>query len=103
MRNKGTDGAVLRRGVVDGVTGAGAGRMGMHQGDVRVLASKKRSTGLGTVTWGAVDGCVGNGGAHRRGVVLRRREGRGWRGVEMNLDNFNPHLAFIPVAHHCRF
>ena len=39
----------------------------------------------GALAWG--------GGRHgtvlRRGVVLRRRGGRGWRGVEMNLDNFN--------------
>ena len=30
------------------------------------------------------------GAVLRRGVVLRRRGGRGWRGVEMNWDNFNP-------------
>ena len=94
-------------------------------GGARASASKKRSAGLGTAAWGsvdgssgvgqctgvgveeeergagnggtgAVDGCAGNGGARRRGVVLRRHGGRGWRGVEMNLDNFNPHRAFIP-------
>jgi len=26
--------------------------------------------------------------------------GRGLRGVEMTLENFNPCLAFIPVVHH---
>ena len=34
------------------------------------------------------------GAVLRHGVVLRRRGGRGWRGVEMNLDNFNPHLFY---------
>ena len=29
-----------------------------------------------------------------RGVVLWRRGGRGWREVEINLDNFNPRLFY---------
>ena len=57
-------------------------------------ASKKRSAGLGTAAWGMVDGCAGNGGARRRGVVLRWGRGRGWHGVEMNLDNFHPRLFY---------
>jgi len=72
---------VLWHGAVDGVGGA------------RASASKKRSMGLGTAARGAVDGCAGNGGARRRGVVFRRCGGRGWRRVEMNLEDFNPHLA----------
>ena len=57
MRNEGTDGAVLQCGEVDGVAGAGAGLTGMHRGDTRASASKKRSMGLGTAAQGVVDGC----------------------------------------------
>ena len=50
--------------------------------------------GLGTVAQGVVGGCAGNGGARRQGVVLQRCGGRGWCGVEMNLNNFNPRLFY---------
>ena len=68
-------------------------------GGARASASKKRSAGLGMAAQGAVDGCAGNSGAHRCGIVLWRRRGRGWHGVEMNLENFNPRLAI----YQCRF
>ena len=35
-----------------------------------------------------------HGAVLRRGVVLRRLGGRGWRRVEINLDNFNPCLFY---------
>ena len=82
MLRLGTDGAVLRLGAVDDVwrcTGVG-------------VEEEERGARNGGV--GAVDGCAGNGGARRRGVVLWRRGGRGWRRVEMNLDNFNPRLFY---------
>ena len=69
------DGAVLRHGAVDGVAGAGAELTGMHRGDARASASKKRSVGLGTAVRGMVDGCAGGGGARRCEVVLQRRGG----------------------------
>ena len=78
---------VLRHRAVDDMGSAPA------WGGARAAASKKRSAGLGTAALAAEDGCVGNGGARRRGVVLCRRGGRGWHGVEMNLEDFNPRLA----------
>ena len=66
---------------------------------------------------GAVDGCSGMGRCTSVGVEEEERGARnGWRGVEMNLDNFNPRRAFIPElitagsnykptvigVHHCR-
>ena len=48
--------------------------------------------------------CSGVGRCTGVGVKEEERgAGNDWRRVEMNLDNFNPRLAFIPVAHHCRF
>ena len=61
-------------------------------GGARASTSKKRSVGLGTAALGAVDECVGNGGACRR-------MGRGWRRVEMNLETDSG----WPMVHHCRF
>ena len=59
---------------------------------------EEEERGAGNGGAGAVDGCAGNGGARRRGVVLRRHGGRGWRGVEMNLDNFNPRLFYTSIS-----
>ena len=54
--------AVLRCRAVDGVGSASA------WGGARASASKKRSTGLGTVARGAVDGCSGVGKCTGLGV-----------------------------------
>ena len=60
------DGAVLRLGAVDGMGRcSGVGRCSSVGGGQR-------------------------GAVLRHGVVLQRCGGRGWRGVEMNWDNFNP-------------
>ena len=82
---------MLQHGAVDDVGSAPA------WGGARASASKKRSAGLGTVARGAVDGCSGMGRCTGIGVEEEERKaGNGWRGVEMNLDNFNPRWAFIP-------
>ena len=87
----GMDGAVLRLGAVDGVGSAPA------WGGARASASKKRSAWLGTATRGPVDGCSGVGQCTGVGIEEEERgAGNGWRGVEMNLDNFNSRRAFIP-------
>ena len=39
-------------------------------------------------------GALAWGGGQRGGGAPAAR-GRGWRGVEMNLDNFNPYLFYI--------
>ena len=48
--------------------------------------------------WSSVGRCTGVGVEEEE-----RGAGNGWREVEINLDNFNPRQAFIPIAHHCRF
>ena len=67
-----TDSMALRRGAVDGVG---------------------QCTGVGVEEeeCGARNDDMEGGG--------RVRRGRGWRGVEMNLENFNPRLAI----YQCRF
>ena len=94
---------MLRRGAVDGVASAIAGLMGMHRGDARASVLKKRSAGLGTVVQGAVDGCMGNGGARRHGVVLRRRRGGVGVGLKLIWKISTRALLYTNEVHHYRF
>jgi hypothetical protein len=61
---------VLWRRAVDGVGSAPA------WGGAQASASKKRSVGLGTVAWGAVDGCSGMGRCTGLGVEEEERGAR---------------------------
>ena len=72
-------------------------------GGARAAASKKRSVGLGTVARGTVDGCAGNGGARRHGVVLRRRRGGVGVGLKLIWKISTRALLYTNEVHHCRF
>ena len=67
----------------------------------RTRARTARCSGLGRwMAWGSAPmwGGAPAWGGGWRGAVLRRRGGRGWRGVEMNLDNFNPRLFYTSIS-----